>query len=67
MIDGFSMFGIGLSWGSSHSLFRVSSPSSKADYLVGFHIGLEGFKNLLFYLVKVSKDWELFRNVYSKS
>lgn len=67
MIDGFSMFGIGLSRGSSHSLFSVSSPSSKVDYLVGFHLGLEGFKNLLFDLVKGIERLELFRNVYSKS
>lgn len=55
MIDGFSVFGIGLSWGSTHSLLSFSRSSAsrdvdkmpEGDYLVRFHIGLEDFEKIL--------------------
>lgn len=49
MIDGFSLFRIGASWGSAHSLVSIAEPAKSRDvdrwdeghYLVRFHIGLE--------------------------
>jgi cystathionine beta-lyase len=55
MIDGFSHFRIGASWGSAHSLVSIAHPATSRtidqwpadEYLVRFHIGLEDTKLLL--------------------
>jgi cystathionine beta-lyase len=55
MLDGFSHFRIGASWGSSHSLVSLAEPSPgrthggwrTGEYVVRFHIGLEPMEALL--------------------
>jgi cystathionine beta-lyase len=55
MLDGFSHFRIGASWGSSHSLVSLAEPAPgrthggwrTGEYVVRFHIGLEPMEALL--------------------
>jgi cystathionine beta-lyase len=55
MIDGFSCFRIGASWGSAHSLVSIARPSASRsidrwpddEHIVRFHIGLEEPRLLL--------------------
>ncbi len=55
MLDGFSHFRIGASWGSSHSLVSLAEPAASrsldtwhgGEYVVRFHIGLEPMDTLL--------------------
>lgn len=55
MIDGFSHFRIGASWGSSHSLVSLAEPAASrshghwqpGEYVVRFHVGLEPLEPLL--------------------
>lgn len=55
MIDGFQHFGIGASWGGTHSLvaiadlgqLRTATPTPPETYSVRFHVGLEPMDSLI--------------------